>query len=362
MARNWRSILGIALSVVALCGVQSFADDSALSGIGGGGVAPMVNHPSVRMVSETVTIRLTDKSAKVHCEFLFRNEGKKCTVKMGFPEKAWASGEGSPMMRLSGFRSWVDGKPIKCVYKPGKISRKTYDERSYDAWYVKDIPFGAGQTRTVVDEYSTELGSSEDSMMTNYQKLLNFTYILRTGRNWKGPIGKAVIIVDTSGMSADHYELWPDPPGFIRSKGKISWTLTNFEPKSDISIEFIPRFPELNGKMVDSELWRPFSRNNGVTMTGPRFLEDLGAKVEYPETAGFFLIRYNGHTLRLTPGSKTAVLDGSNIKLQAAASTDTYPGQIPAASVVRALGGRARYSQKEGRLLLWLEDLSQKHH
>lgn len=86
MIRNPCAVFGTALSVVVLCSAQVLADDSALSGIGGRAVAPMAQHPSVRMVSETVAVRLTDKGTRVHCEFLFRNEGKACMVTMGFPE------------------------------------------------------------------------------------------------------------------------------------------------------------------------------------------------------------------------------------------------------------------------------------
>lgn len=363
MRRNWTAVLVVALSAVMLGSVKSFADDSAMSNVGGGMVAPMVSHPSVRMVNETVTIKLTDKGVKVHCEFLFRNEGKKCMVKMGFPERAWAYGEGSAVRRLSGFRSWVDGKPVKCIYKQGQRVRKAdYGSESRDSWYIKDVPFDTGQTRTVVDEYSTELGFEDDSMSTDFENPLNFTYILRTGRNWKGPIGKAKIVVDISGVSMDHYEPVPSPKGFVFGKNTILWTLTNFEPKDDVSIDLVPRFPKLNDKMIDSHLWSPFTRVGGVTMTGPRFLEDLGADVEYPEKNGFLVIKYNGRNLKLKPGSKTASLNGSRITLQAAPSINYYPTQMPLASVIRALGGKAYYSQKEHRLLVWLKDLSKKKH
>lgn len=89
------------------------------------------------------------------------------------------------------------------------------------------------------------------------------------------------------------------------------------------------------------------------------FLRNLGADIEYPEKHGVLVIKYDSHILRLTPGSKTADLDGSKIRLQAAASTGYYPVQIPTASVVRALGGWAQYSQREHRLLIWLKDHSQ---
>jgi|GEM_PF-1275193 len=346
-----------ALLAIALCNVRLFADDSAMTGIGGGAVAPMASHPSVRMVSETVSIGLSDKGAKVHCEFAFKNEGSKRVVKMGFPENAWASGDGS-CGRLSGFRSWVDGKPIKCVYKQGKLIKgKASSEQNCYSWYVKDVPFDPGQTRTIVDEYSTYLGSSSNSMMTDYETPKTFDYILKSGRNWKGPIGKAKIIVDTSRVTPEHYELSSSPGGFVTGGNSISWTFSNFEPTEDISIDLVPRYPELNGKMIGPDDWTPLDRKGGVTMTGLGFLRKLGARIEYPERHGAIVITYNGHTLRLVPGSKTGTLDGAKISLQAPPSTDAYPAQIPAALVVRALGGKAHYSQQDHRLHLSLKNV-----
>ncbi len=323
----------------------------------------MASHPSVRMVSETVKVRLSDKAARVHCEFTFKNEGKQCAVKMGFPEQSAASGEGG-LGILYGFRSWVDGKPVKCTYKRGKEQSAHEYESSRDSWYVKDVPFEAGQTRKVVDEYSSGLDVSANSMQTSYEIPWSFTYVLRTGRNWKGTIGKATIILDVSRVDEVHYEIVRSPAGSVRAKDTLTWTFTDFEPTEDISIDLVPRFPKLNGKMADPEQWWPFTRVNGVTMTGSGFLTKLGAKMKPPDSDGALVIHYGSHILRLTPGSKTAVLDGKQIKLQAAPTGDVelYPWQIPTADVVRALGGTAWYSQKEGRLVLWLKDLSAKSH
>ncbi|MDO8682300.1 MAG: hypothetical protein Q7N50_02300 [Armatimonadota bacterium] len=64
---------------------------------------------------------MTDKGAKVHCEFLFKNEGRGCTVKMGFPENAWASGEGG-IGSLSGFRSLGTWEQISNTPKSTEFS------------------------------------------------------------------------------------------------------------------------------------------------------------------------------------------------------------------------------------------------
>lgn len=346
-------LVGAALAIAAAH--PSIADDAAMMTVAGGSVEPMASHPSVRMLSETVTVRLSDKAARVRCEFTFKNEGPKQTVKMGFPEESVASGDSGRGM-LYGFKSWVDGKPVECIYKKGK--QPTDDrpaQRRYQAWFVKDVPFEAGQTRKVVDDYNSNLGYYANSMMSgDYEYVRYFNYVLRTGASWKGPIGRAVIVVDTSKVTEEHYDLVPRMPGFRRSKDRISWTFSNFEPRGDISIRLEPRYPILNGKKIAEGAWSPFNRVNGVTMVGLEWLRELGAEIEYPESRGPIVIRYGGKTLKLTPGSKTGYLDGKAVALQAAPRADVYPGQIPAASVVRALGGKAYYSTKDYRLHITL--------
>jgi hypothetical protein len=64
------------------------ADDGAVLGEGGA-MAPMREHPSIRMVSERVVADLTLEGPDVvDCVFRFRNEGPATTVRMGFPESS----------------------------------------------------------------------------------------------------------------------------------------------------------------------------------------------------------------------------------------------------------------------------------
>lgn len=217
-----------------------------------------------------------------------------------------------------------------------RANQENADEIKWDSWYVKNVPFAKGQTRTVVDEYSTGLTWESDSCMTTYETPASFTYILRTGRNWKGPIGSAKITVDVSRVP-EQYDIVPDPDAAVGKKHSISWTFSNFKPTRDVSIDLMPRYPLLNGQDIDQEypgadyesIWTPFYRANGVTMTSTRFLELLGAVVEKRED-GYCLITFRGHKLRLTAGSK--------ISLEAAPRADlsTCGIAIPAASVVRA--------------------------
>ncbi|MDO8587103.1 MAG: DUF4424 family protein [Armatimonadota bacterium] len=354
-------VAAVLTACIAVAGGRALANDSALSAIGGGAVEPMGRHKSIRMVREKATARLDSESARVRCEFVFKNEGKAVTVTMGFPEKAWAYGDGSTEMRLKGFRSWVDGRLVRTRYAPSGKKGEIPRHEEYRAWYVKKIPFEAGQTRTVVDEYTSELGGS-GSVGSEYDAISLFNYILKTGRNWKGPIGQAVVIVDASRFPRTYYDISALPKGYTSRKRTLTWTMRNFEPTGDIEIEFVPRSPKLNGKMINGYSWSPFSVVNGRAMTGLGFIEDaLGGSVD-DKAKRIRVIKYAGRTLTLKAGSGTAQLDGSRrITLPVAPIAGKYDQfSVPVAAVVRVLGGKARYDWKSRRLNLWLAPASAK--
>lgn len=362
LARRFARCSPVVFSVMMLA-FSAHADDGAVSEVSGGTIAPLDQHPSVRMVSEVVTVRIVDGKSYVHCEFVFRNEGKATTVKMGFPEHAWGGGDGGAFMRIKGFKTWVDGKTTKVAYKPANNTRpKISGGEEYKAWYVKDVRFAKGQTRKVVDEYYAKLGS-EGGAGSPYDKISIFDYVLKTGSTWKGPIGKAVVIVDASTMTP-YCDINAGPAGYSNRGGILTWSLVNIEPKDDIHVELLPRCPKLNGKTVDGWWWWPYSVDNGIIMAGPRFIQEMGGSVGYDPHTYVCTIRYGGRTLKLTGRSKVAVLDGSRkIKMPRALwyreGYDTCA--IPVTAVVKALGGRTEYDRKALRLNVWLKDLSEQH-
>ena len=228
------------LAPLLLClAIPAAANDTAMQGAGGA-IQPMRQHSSVRMVSERVDVKLRGAArARVRCEFVFRNEGKTAVVKMGFP--AYASGDVRPLDKsdLWNFRSLVDGKPVKTTFVKAKpVSKQVVPE--YEAWYVKVVPFKAGQTRTVVDTYGGRLGESAYGAGAIGK---SFLYILETGKNWKGTIGKAVITVDASNPPPGVRFKSASPKGYARRGNKFVWTLKDFEPVKDkdaIGIEYAP--------------------------------------------------------------------------------------------------------------------------
>jgi hypothetical protein len=348
------------LSIV--CGLV-YADDGAISEIASGTITPLDQHGSVRMVREKVDVRLTRKRALVRCEFVFKNDGKPITVRMGFPEQARSGGDAQASGRLHNFKSTVDGIAVKTRHI-GSYNKPhdKYDQREfYNGWFIKDVHFDAGQSRTIIDEYVSDLGVS-NSVDSPYDAVYLFKYILKTGRSWKGSIGEAVISVNTSAFSA-YCDVSPSLKGYTQRGNTITWTLKDIEPEEDIELIFFPRCPLLNGNPVENYgyIWHPYFITNNIAMAGTGFLEFVGASVNYNPENHICKIKYGNIRIDLKGGSNLAVLNGNKIiKLSCAPLfediSDTFI--IPIASVVKTLGGNVVYDKKTKRPLVYLTTLN----
>lgn len=176
--------------------VAAHADDGFLTY--GGSPRLLSNHPSIRMARERVVIDVRPEGYHVEATFVFRNDGPACNVRMGFPdrddnpdtialdqrEQAKAAGQNAPALTaLKGFRSWVDGKPVKTLLLP--------DANGYWAWHAKDVAFRRGATRTVRVAYDADGGGATASP----KYVREAAYVLHTGASWHGPIGHAEVVV-----------------------------------------------------------------------------------------------------------------------------------------------------------------------
>lgn len=339
-------ILCLVGALISICGV-ALADDGAVQDVSGGTVQPMDEHPSIQMVSESVDIKLGKKvgwewPVFVRCQFFLKNDGPATDVLIGFPEHAHAGGDAelSPTDRLIGFKSWVDGKPVKVKYMPSSKNKKSDNQQEdYKAWYVKKVHFDAGQTRRVVDVYSARLGFAAEVMTTTSSIL---TYVLCSGASWKGPIGSAVIRADLSEAMND-YDIAASPEGYIEKGNVLNWNFKNLNPKEDISILLIPKLPLLNGTKI-GPICEPFFRRNGDIMVSPVFL--LGEEVKISDMRKNRRVIHHGcHTLILTAGSKSATLDNKKITLKTApwGHKITEDFAIPLEETIKLLGGKVKY-------------------
>lgn len=340
-AIGWTSTLCV---LAAVCR----ADDSALEGAGGN-IVPMKGHPSIRMVEEEVRIKLPE--CKVEARFVFKNEGPATKVLIGFPEQGKDTTPQSNT-HLAGFKSWVDGTLVKTKQIFTQRPDETTNDNYYKAWWVKEVPFAAGQTRTIVDRYS-------GGMLSTSYGVLGFNYILETGRSWHGPIGRARIVCDVSALKDKgpiHFLL----KGGVRSGSTISWDIRNFKPDEDIWIGWFDGFAQVHvnrqraekfSEMFDLPVWasqdpRPIRIGDEVwasIRTVARWLDvtwklvDSGKRIRFEREGKWIELRAGSRDIRTSAGP-------SRIDLAVYSKDDSM--MAPLTTVVTALGGSAHWNAK----------------
>jgi len=208
---------------------------------------PRPRWTTVEMAAEEVNITLGDDSVKVDAVFEMHNTAAAATVRMGYPV-------GILEEELKGFAVLVDKKPVANVKTqegtgtaslrgrgrrrrtPGVAAEPYRFAGPYKEWKVFDIPFAAGQTRTVRVTYSVAPARVTDS---KHGALCAYSYTLRTGATWKGKIAKATIRVKLDGVAPERL-VRVLPSGCRRTNGgtTLTWTMRDFKPTEDIQIAF----------------------------------------------------------------------------------------------------------------------------
>lgn len=238
-------------------------------------IAPKDNK-SVNICLKEEYVKLTLKSEKVkdssnpdyklytEATFTLQNEGKQTTLDVGFPMKNCDD--------LCDFKVILDGQTIPSKEEHKK--EKDMPNKTYDHWMIWKMDFPEMATQKIIVTYwlrpAVNYGYLEifpapsvnvsgknkyitEKELSNEFNVLNTGYILKTGADWKGPIGKAVIELKFDGISKNLLRTWtPDNCKFNRIKTADSknaesyvliWNLTNFEPTEDINIYFHPYMP-----------------------------------------------------------------------------------------------------------------------
>jgi hypothetical protein len=341
----------LAASITILFASLSLANDSAMGSVGGT-LAPMDEHPSIRLVFEQIDVTQKRVSAKVTCTFVFKNEGEATIVKMGFPE---VRDEGNPLGEFEGFRSRIDGKtvevkPTAWVSEPGGFTGRR--------WWVKTVRFGRGETRVVENSYSSRTGT--DSHGVRF-----FHYELKTGKNWSGPIGRALITIDTAAVR-DHQTFDPEPADCTVEDNCFTWTFTEFEPAEDIRLTYYESYDNF---FVDGERRRDYGGalprapriEDGVLTGGPSNLHELfDLDVTVSEEGQALTISGCGTTVRLTAGSTTAFVNDEALVLPRAPELRDrlgwQNGQVmvfPLAPVARAFGATVWLDPETKKTYIW---------
>jgi len=181
--------------IVLGASTMAIADDADISF--GGSPRMLSGKTTVVMQSEVVTMTVGADNVAVDCQFVFRNDGPACDVRIGFPD----TGEGGadpysidhydkplPNGTFDYFRSYVDGKRVEV-----KIVREA--SRNGRIWHAKVVHFGRGQTVRVRDVYSTVVGVRSGGYPGYSGPFYSTSYVLDTGASWAGNIGRAEIVV-----------------------------------------------------------------------------------------------------------------------------------------------------------------------
>ena len=326
----------IVLSAVCL------ADDAALESAGGS-VSLMKGHPSIRMVEESVRVKLPE--CQVEAAFVFRNEGASTTVLIGFPE------EGEDCVRLKGFKSLVDGAPITA--RRIMQTKPTEDSDAYEAWWVKRIPFAKGQMRTIVNRYTG------GRLITGYG-CTGFKYILKTGASWRGRIGRARVICDIAALR-NCAPIRFTPAGATRTANSIVWDLRDFKPKKDIWVQWFDGFAEVrvHGKPVvkfsrDEKLpyWPSYDmdmrpqRKRQEVWVGTKTAQDwLAAPRKVTDRDRSFRFSRSTRWIELRKGHRMALTDRGKIRLPRAIYVDHDCAMVPLTTVTNALGGTSQWDR-----------------
>lgn len=166
----------------------------------GGSVTPADPHQRVRLESEEVIIRLKRKSYVVDATFKLLNTGETTTERVGFPK--WVTSREESYPTFIRFEGSVDGLKVdfheEWDLSRGQRMQSTSPEarnqlaegqlRNGRLWLVSQVTF-PGHERTMIRiRYEARYHGYGSTA----------SYIYGTGSFWKGNIGRAVFIIDST--------------------------------------------------------------------------------------------------------------------------------------------------------------------
>jgi hypothetical protein len=158
-------------------------------------------------------------------------------------------------------------------------------------------------------------------------------------------IGLALVNVEMSQTPYGTHFNGASPSGYRRQGKKLCWIFRDIEPTEDICVRFAES-PTLEGLSAEyGDYWTI----DGRMMLDVDQCRGLHAtKVGSSGRRSARLIECNGHTLKVTDGSVMATVDGRRtVRLAVPPGRTQFSHQfgVPVASVVRALGGEARFDR-----------------
>lgn len=228
----------IGIIVLTLCLQTNLFADISPNPIKAKSISPK-NQTSIRMESEKVIIDLYNDSSVVKCLFNMKNLGEQEKLQIGFPEMTFHYyRQKSKVDEASRFQVKENGKVVNFDFSDSLKYDKDYRKKveSYqikEEWYLWESEFQQGESKTIEIQYSLPFG-----MLYKTNERF-FTYLVSTGANWKGTIGKAEIIVNLKDIEMDSI-VSKNPSNCEINNNQLIWTFSDFEPttKDDIKINY----------------------------------------------------------------------------------------------------------------------------
>lgn len=194
---------------------------------------------SIRMVSEKVIIDLYNDSSIVKCLFNMKNMGEQEELQIGFPEMSFHYyRQKSKVDEANRFRVKENGKAVDFDFSDSlkhndEYRGKVESYRIKEEWYLWESEFQQGESKTIEVQYSLPFG-----MLSKTDERF-FTYLLSTGANWKGTIGKAEIIVNLKDIEMDSL-IFQHPNNCVINNDQLTWTFSDLKPTTnhDIKIHY----------------------------------------------------------------------------------------------------------------------------
>lgn len=195
----------------------------------------------VQMVEEEVWMEVGPHRIEVRAEFTYFNPGATESIQVGFPDVVMVYNN-EERTRISKSPGKFFGEPtikdvrIRFNDEPVAYSFASTPRGYYRGWLLFDAVFPQGKTVTSTVEYWVEPTQDYRRGLLGDQ---HFTYVLKTGKDWAGPIGKATLHMKLDPDIEPSQVLAIKPEGYKIDAEGHHWILTNFEPDRNIKIGYL---------------------------------------------------------------------------------------------------------------------------
>ena len=225
--------------IMFVSGVPQSSSDEAPMPYPGVTLGPFIP-TAVRMVEEEVWMEVSPHRIDVRAEFTYFNPAATETIQVGFPDVVMAYND-EGLSRISSEPGNSFGEPtlkdvrIRFDGKPVTYSFASTPRGYYRGWLLFDAVFPEGEYTTSTVEYWVEPTLAYRRGVLGDQ---HFTYVLKTGKDWAGPIGKATLHMKLDPAIEPPQVLSISPEGYQADSNGYHWTLTDFEPNKNIRIDY----------------------------------------------------------------------------------------------------------------------------